>query len=316
MSEENVQPNTLTTEQGAERIKSLMFPEAVQEKPITPPAQDEGQEEEDFEDDEQEGVEADSEEEVAETDDEAPELYTVKVDGEEKQVTIDDLVKGYQLEAHYTQKSQKLAEEVKAVAEERKILNGVSQKFEQLNDVVTYLEGVNTYLESTLPPAPGIDLAKTNPAEYIQQKEMRESRLRDMQAINYRVMETKEKAKAITAELQAAGAKVIRQKMPELLEPQNISAMYSYLQESYGYEKDLIDKNVDPNLFIMAEKARRFDEMMSKASKPDFVKQKVHKQKVKPKSRPGQGSQQQAVMSKFRENPSQANAARAIRELL
>lgn len=308
---EDVQPNTLTTEQGAERIKSLMFPEAAQ--PQEQPPQEEGQVQEEVTEEE---LPEEAIEELPEDGDDLPELYTVKVDGEEKQVPLEELIKGYQLESHYTVKSQKLAEEQKVVAEERKILSNISTKLEQLNDVVTYLGGVNEYLESTMPPAPSIDLAKTNPAEYIQQKEAREIYLRNMGQIAHKVAQTKERAKAIVSEMQAAGAKVIRQKMPELLEAQNITSLYSYLQDSYGYGKEVIDQNVDPNLFIMAEKARRYDDMMTKAVKPDYVKEKTFKPKPKPKARQGQFSQQQAVMSKFKEKPTTENAARAIRELL
>lgn len=308
---EDVQQNTLTTEQGAERIKSLMFPEAAQ--PQEQPPQEEGQVQEEVTEEE---LPEEAIEELPEDGDDLPELYTVKVDGEEKQVPLEELIKGYQLESHYTVKSQKLAEEQKVVAEERKILSNISTKLEQLNDVVTYLGGVNEYLESTMPPAPSIDLAKTNPAEYIQQKEAREIYLRNMGQIAHKVAQTKEQAKAIVSEMQAAGAKVIRQKMPELLEAQNITSLYSYLQDSYGYGKEVIDQNVDPNLFIMAEKARRYDDMMTKAVKPDYVKEKTFKPKPKPKARQGQFSQQQAVMSKFKEKPTTENAARAIRELL
>ncbi len=313
---EDVQTNTLTTEQGAERIKSLMFPEiaaATQEEPPqgqAPIETEEGESEEAEELDDTEGAEESQE------GDDLPELYTVKVDGEEKEVTIDELVKGYQLEAHYTKKSQELAEEKKVVAEERKILSGITQKFEQLNEVVEYLTGVNSFLESTIPPLPSIDLAKTNPAEYIQQKEQREMYLRNMGGIHQHMAQTKAQAKAIVADLQAAGAKVIRQKMPEILEPQNIAGLYSYLQDAYGYEKDQIDSNVDPNLFIMAEKARRYDDMTSKAVKPDYVKEKTFKAKARPKARQGQQSQQRAIMSEFQKRPNEANAARAIAGLL
>lgn len=312
--EVDVQPNTLTTEQGAEKIKSLMFPET---QPEAKPQPEESQADEEMEGDDDEAVELDEETEGEEEvlEDESAELYKVKIDGQEKDVTLDELIKGYQLEAHYTQKSQKLAEEQKAVGEERKILQNVSQKFEQLGEVVTYLEGVNSYLENTLPPMPNIDLAKTNPAEYIQQKEMREIALRNMGAINHRIAQTKEQAKAIVADMQAAGAVVIRQKMPELLQAQNISGLYSYLQETYGYSKEHIDSNVDPNLFMMAEKARRYDDMMTKAQKPDYIKQKVHKAKQKPKARQGMTQQNQAI-TRFKDNPSTENAARAIRGLL
>lgn len=310
---EDVQSNTLTTEQGAEKIRSLMFPEPA-EKPQEPP---EGQAEEETEEVDEQGAEGEAEEVTKEADEtEEPELYTVKIEGEEKQVSLDELIKGYQLEGHYTQKSQKLAEEQKVVAEERKILSNITQKFEKLDEVVTYLNGVNNFLEGTIPPMPSIDLAKTNPAEYLQQKEQRESYLRNMGSIHQHVAQTKEQAKAIVAEMQAAGAKVIRQKMPEILEPQNITGLYSYLQDSYGYAKEQIDNNVDPNLFIMAEKARRYDDMTSKAAKPDYVKEKTFKAKPRPKARQGQQSQHKATMSEFKKNPNEANAARAIKELL
>lgn len=313
---EDVQPNTLTTEQGAERIKSLMFPETAPAKQEEPPEgqapieTDEGESDEAEELDETEGAEESQE------GDDLPELYTVKVDGEEKDVSIDELIKGYQLESHYTKKSQQLAEDQKVVAEERKILSNVTQKFEQLDEVVTYLSGVNNFLESTIPPMPSIDLAKTNPAEYIQQKEQRELYLQNMGGIHQHMQQTKEKAKAIVADLQAAGAKVLRQKMPEILEPQNITGLYSYLQDSYGYQKEQIDNNVDPNLFIMAEKARRYDDMISKAAKPDYVKEKTFKAKSRPKARQGQQSQQKTIMSEFQKRPTEANAARAIAGLL
>lgn len=313
---EDVQSNTLTTEQGAERIKSLMFPETAPVKQEEPPQGQAPIETDEGESDEAEELDETEDTEESLEGDDLPELYKVKVDGEEKEVTIDELVKGYQLEAHYTKKSQQLAEDHKVVAEERKILSKITQEFKKLDEVVVYLNGVNNFLESTMPPMPSIDLAKTNTAEYIQQKEQREAYLRNMGSITQQVEQAKAQTKAVMSEMQAAGAKVIRQKMPEILEPQNIAGLYSYLQDSYGYAKEAIDDNVDPNLFIMAEKARRYDDMTSKAAKPDYVKEKTFKAKVRPKQRQGQQSQHRASMSEFKKNPNEANAARAIRELL
>lgn len=64
--------------------------------------------------------------EADEGDEEQPgdaQLYTVKVDGEEVQVTLDELTKGYSRQADYTRKSQALAEERNAFAAERQELN-------------------------------------------------------------------------------------------------------------------------------------------------------------------------------------------------
>jgi guanylate kinase len=144
---------------------------------------------------------------------------------------------------------------------------------------------------------------------------MRELALSNLGLIANKVQQTKQEAKAIVSELQAAGAKVIKQNMPELLEPQNITGLYSYLTEKYGYKKEVIDNNVDPHLFIMAEKARRYDDMMSKSVKPDYVKERAHKARPKPKARQGMNNRD-AAMSKFKSDPTAQNAAVAIRELL
>lgn len=317
--EEQVQPNTLTTEQGAEAIKSLMFPDVKPEtKQETQPeegqADVDGEAEEDADGASEEGE--DAEEVSDDKSDDSSELFTVKVDGEELQVTLDELVKGFQLEAHYTKKSQKLAETQRVVEEERKALQGVHTKFDQMNDVVLYLNEVHSYLEQSLPPVPSIDLAKTNPAEYIQQKEMRERVQRDMANMAENMQHTKQQAKAILHDMQIAGQKVIQQKMPELLEAQNISNLYSYLTQEYGYARELIDTNADPNLFIMAEKARKYDEMMKKSVNPDYVRQKTHKSKPKPKERNSKITQQKTAMSRFKQSPTTDNAAAAIRELL
>ena len=63
----------------------------------TAPAEDDGW---DFEDDDWDFE--DEEEDVAQT-------YRVKVDGEEYDVELDELVKGYQRNADYTQKAQSMA---------------------------------------------------------------------------------------------------------------------------------------------------------------------------------------------------------------
>lgn len=56
-----------------------------------------------------------------------PQKYRVKVDNDEQEVTLDDLLNGYSRQADYTRKMQALAEERKQLAE------GPRSKYEQLN---------------------------------------------------------------------------------------------------------------------------------------------------------------------------------------
>ena len=304
---DDVQTNNLTPAPSAtDRIKSILNPQ---------PAQTQDQAQEPIAEDgipDGEILEGDGEQVEPE---DSGELYEVTIDGKKSQVTLDELVKGYQLEAHYTQKSQKLAEERKALESERSILSGINQKFEKLNDVVTYLQEANSVLEATLPPEPDLALADQNPAEYIKRSKLREQALRNLGVIQSRMQQTKAQAQQVVAELQQHGAAVIQQKMPELLTTEGRQNLYNYLTSSYGYSIDDINKNVDANLFMIAEKARRWDEMQGKTLTPDYIKSKAIKDKPKPVNRIKQ-SQHQEAYSNFKKNPNERNAVQAIKQLL
>jgi hypothetical protein len=86
-----------------------------------------------------------ADEEFEEVEDEEPEVktYTVKAAGEEIEVTEDDLIKSYQMEADYTKKSQKLAEDRKVVEaniakiqDSINVRNEYAQKLEQVSQVL------------------------------------------------------------------------------------------------------------------------------------------------------------------------------------
>ena len=53
--------------------------------------------------------------------------YRVKASGEEREVTLDELIKSYQLGTDYTKKSQAVAEERKAVEAERQAVQEAKQ---------------------------------------------------------------------------------------------------------------------------------------------------------------------------------------------
>ena len=77
--------------------------ESLEEEP------EEAESEEEYEEDADVSEESDEEEEPEEGDD-TPELYTVKVNGEDHQVTAEELVKGYSRQADYTKKTQELSQ--------------------------------------------------------------------------------------------------------------------------------------------------------------------------------------------------------------
>ena len=106
-----------------EALLSLLEPEEetpkdeeatpTEEEESTEETQDESLEEEPAEEEEAEPAEEEAEEESEESvEEEQPkeELYTVRVDGEDVEVTLDELSKGYSRQQDYTKKTQEIAE--------------------------------------------------------------------------------------------------------------------------------------------------------------------------------------------------------------
>lgn len=99
----------------------------------------------------EEEVESETEEEVEEESEvEEPEeveeeqTFTIKAAGEEKEVTLDELKKSYQLGSDYTKKTQEVAEqrkiieqEAKAIIEARQVRDNYSQKLQAIEQFLT-----------------------------------------------------------------------------------------------------------------------------------------------------------------------------------
>lgn len=161
----------------------------------------------------QEEEEPSEEPEVEETEEveELP-VYRIKAAGEEKEVTLDELVKSYQLGADYTKKTQEVAEQRKAVEAERQVI----EQSKQLRD--SYAQRLNLVEQF---------LASQNQAEDLDE-------LKDVDPIGYAVkvaeMSQREKQLAavrmeqerIAQEQQADYAKQMQQRVAE--EAQKLAA--------------------------------------------------------------------------------------------
>ena len=109
---------------------------AVEEQPeVSEPEYDEAEADAEAEEYDGEDVEDDTEES---DEPEQPEVYTVKVDGQEYEVTLDELRSGYSRQQHFTKRSQELAQQRKAfeqeVLETRQYRDAYAQQLEQLSN--------------------------------------------------------------------------------------------------------------------------------------------------------------------------------------
>ena len=156
-----------------DRMAGILEPETSQEQPKVQEEQPEVQQEteqpieEVAQEETQESTalidETVEENEITEQEVEQPQTYRVKVQGEEVDVTLDELQKGYSRQADYVRKTQKLAEQRKEVESELSQLQKFSEKSAQ------YDEGLRQIEELLSQPDNQEDLQKlkqTNPQAY------------------------------------------------------------------------------------------------------------------------------------------------------
>jgi len=148
---------TLTVRDAANAFEGILSPaEDSQEQPEAVEAEAE-ETVSDVEDskDYEEAVEATEDEvvdeyEMSDEDDDAeeveeqPQTFRVKAAGEEKDVTLDELMQGYQLGADYTKKTQELAElrkaneaEQKAIQESKQVRDTYAQRLKAIEEFLT-----------------------------------------------------------------------------------------------------------------------------------------------------------------------------------
>lgn len=126
---------TLSVDQAAGAFLGLMGGEDSQEQPDTAAENQEVSQDAKESQEESDSDDVEYQEEV----DEKP-RYKVKASGEEVEVTLDDLIKGYQREADYTKKTQTLAEQRKQVESERAVIEQAKQERDQYQQRLVAIE--------------------------------------------------------------------------------------------------------------------------------------------------------------------------------
>jgi len=170
MDDTNPQGSAKTVDQAAAQIFGMLEPQQPEEGQVEEQAA-----EETVEDSEPEQMEAS--EEVQEQ--EEPPRYRVRVDNEEVEVTLDELMKGYSRTSDYTKKTQTLAEQRKAVEAER----GRIEEAAKLRDAYAQrLQMVEQVLNSA-PEENLAELKETDPIGYAVKIAERSEREKQLAAV-------------------------------------------------------------------------------------------------------------------------------------
>jgi hypothetical protein len=256
----------------------LSAPEDSKEQPTekeedTQEAEVEETEEEDVEfeaeeaDDDTEESEDDSEiedEEVVEEE----QTFTVKAAGEEKEVTLDELKKSYQLGSDYTKKTQEVAEqrkvidqEAKAIIEARKVRDDYAQR---LQAVEQFLVGSNDSPE---------DLAamkENDPIGYaVKVAEMTEKKdqLQQVNAERQRIAQEQESDRSANMQKYVEGeAQKLTQSLPEFSDKAKGEQIRNEIRnygKKVGFTDDELSQVYDSRHVLVLHKAAQYDKLMA-----------------------------------------------------
>ena len=271
--------------------------EEITEEEVEQPEADSTDEAEDLEEDYGEEVDAEEVEEVdEEADDEeyeddeedepdqdGPETFSVKVDGEEVQVTLEDLKRGYSGQ-QYVQKGMQQAAEARKQAEG--VYEALMQERQNLAQLVQQVQSGAL----TPPQEPSKELFDADPIGYMEAKMNYDEQMKaysqtqaEFQAQRQQQTRAEQEARSHYANQEAQ--KLI-ELVPELRDANKASQFKDKVvraaTEVYGYTPDEIANIQSHRDFLVLRDAMLYREMMSKG---DVVKAKA--KKARPAIKPG-----------------------------
>lgn len=242
---------------------------------------------EDVEDDDTEtDPESDTDEDEEESeDDEAPQLFTVKVDGEEKQVTLDDLKRDYSGQA-YIQKGMQEAAAMRKEAESifQTLQNERQQFFATLQQVQE--QGM-----MNPPEAPNPELLDKDPIKYMQEDARYKAKLGEYQQQQMMLQQELQRQQALEQQARQVRlqeeAQVLYERIPELADPEKGSKLKQSIVETamnaYGFNADEMSQVIDRRQVEVLYDAYRWRELQK--GKQQAKKKPAAPKNVKPKPR-------------------------------
>ena len=209
---------------------------------------------------EQSELDEDTEEE------EQPQVFSVKVDGKEVEVTLDELQKGYSRTQDYTRKTQQIAEVRKQTEGELQAVRAEREQYAQL------LSALEAQVQQVAQPNIDWDrLYQEDPIEWVRQREV----MRDNQDKAAAIQSEKQRLNQLSQQEQA---QFMQQKLqheqeallaaiPDWKDAKKAQAEKALLVEfgqKIGFTPDELKSVVDHRAVLMLRKAALYDQMMSK----------------------------------------------------
>jgi hypothetical protein len=232
--------------------------------------------------DEVEETPADETTETEATDDEP--FYTVKVDGDEYEVNLEELTKGYQLEKNYTKKTQALQEERTAMTAAQATVETERGKYLQLIEMAAQSQAQG--IMQARDKLSQID-RQTDPIGFMQAQidvqEMEGHLQGQVQQYQQAVQERDNHIAAERTQKVADARVILAEQIPDF----DQTAVTNYAR-SVGYVDAELANVIDARDIVVLNKARLYDELVANKGTVNAKKKAVVRPKVKspaPKSK-------------------------------
>ena len=196
---------------------------------------------------------------------EQPQTFTVKVDGKEVSVTLDELQKGYSRTQDYTRKTQQIAEVRKQVEQETQAVRAERGQYAQL------LGALQAQLQASEPQVDLDRLYNEDPIEWVRQKEVlreRQEKAYAIQAEQQRLIQLSQQEQQQSMQQHLESQKdALLAALPEWKDPKKAKlekAMLIESAKSAGFSDEDLKSVYDHRLVLLLRKAALFDQMVSK----------------------------------------------------
>lgn len=229
----------------------------------------------------------DTQEEVSET----PGTYTIKVDGKDVEVTLDELQAGYSRQADYTRKSQVLAEQRKKAEEELAATQQERQRY------ISQLEQFTAQADSKLDELKSTDwtrLKEEDPTEYMlkrdQYRELQENKRTVEEEQKNLQYKSQQEQQAKWQEELVRQQEIMAQRLPEWNDPNKGAKLKQDIKSfalKTGFSEQEVDSLIDARSVDVLHKAMLYDNLL--AAKISNKKAKVVPKVTRPGSPPTKG---------------------------
>ena len=288
--EDQMQPGSIREAQ--EVLLGLM--ESEEEKPETEEAAP-TEEEESTEETQDESLEEEPEEEESEEDDdhegteerevEGQDLYAVTIDGEEHQIPLDELLKGYSRQSDYTRKTQQVSEQRK---EFDAMKQNMAQEYQQIQaERNQYVQSLQNLMETSMGNVDkfaNIDwetMKETDPIEYVtKREEFREAQEKVQGMRNEQQMAQQRQAaqeQTSRQELLQREHNALVDALPDWGNPDKQKGLAKGIRDygmEQGFAKEELDSLVDHRSILVLLKAKKYDQLQKADVKSKKLKNK------------------------------------------